>query len=72
MTLMQSDCMSSRLLRLPGRVISVKLHPQKVLGAHGHAIQWNLSNVVTWGPNIFGLIREVHGCNTDDLSKAVM
>ena len=38
MTLTQSVCMASRLLRIQGRAISVKLHPQKVLAAHGHAM----------------------------------
>ena len=39
MTVTQSVCMASRLLRIQGRAISVKLHPQKVLAAHGHAMR---------------------------------
>ena len=37
MTLTQSACMASRPLRIPGRVVSVKLHPQEVPAARGHA-----------------------------------
>ena len=39
MTLTQSVCMATRLLRIQGRAISMKLHPQKVLAAHGHAMR---------------------------------
>ena len=39
MTLTQSACMASRPLRIPGLVVSVKLHPQKVPAARGHAIR---------------------------------
>ena len=39
MTLTQSACMASRPLRIPGHVVSVKLHPQKVPAARGHAIR---------------------------------
>ena len=39
MTPTQSACMASRPLRIPGRVVSVKLHPQEVPAARGHAIR---------------------------------
>ena len=39
MTLTQSACMASRPMHIPGRVVSVKLHPQKVPAARGHAIR---------------------------------
>ena len=39
MTLTQSACTASRLLRKPGRVVSVKLRSQKVSAARGHAIR---------------------------------
>ena len=33
-------------------------------------VQWNLSNAVTWGPNIFGLIREVAAIQMTSLKQS--
>ena len=33
-------------------------------------LQWNLSNVVTWGPKIFGLIRQVAALQKTSLKRS--